>query len=217
MSIGLVGRKSGMTRVFTEAGLSIPVTVVEVHPNRVTQIKTAAVDGYSAVQVTTGERKASRVSKSLAGHFAKAGTQAGTGLWEFRADVGQLESLSAGNELTVEQFSAGQKVDVTGTSKGKGFQGTIKRHNFHMQDATHGNSRSHRVPGSIGQCQTPGRVWKGKKMAGHMGDARVTTQSLEIIQVDVENNLLLVKGALPGATGSNVIIRPSVKSPASKG
>lgn len=217
MSIGLVGRKSGMTRVFTEEGLSIPVTVVEVHPNRVTQIKTAAVDGYSAVQVTTGERKASRVSKSLAGHFAKAGTEAGTGLWEFRADVGQLDGLASGSELTVEQFAAGQKVDVTGTSKGKGFQGTIKRHNFHMQDATHGNSRSHRVPGSIGQCQTPGRVWKGKKMAGHMGDARVTTQSLEIVQVDVENNLLLVKGALPGATGSNVIIRPSVKSPASKG
>lgn len=217
MSIGLVGRKSGMTRVFTEEGLSIPVTVVEVHPNRVTQIKTAAVDGYSAVQVTTGERKASRVSKSLAGHFAKAGTEAGTGLWEFRADVGQLSGLAAGNELTVEQFSAGQKVDVTGTSKGKGFQGVIKRHNFRMQDATHGNSRSHRVPGSIGQCQTPGRVWKGKKMAGHMGDARVTTQSLEIVQVDIENNLLLVKGALPGATGSNVIIRPSVKFPASKG
>lgn len=217
MSIGLVGRKSGMTRVFTEEGLSIPVTVVEVHPNRVTQIKTAAVDGYSAVQVTTGERKASRVSKSLAGHFAKAGTEAGTGLWEFRADVGQLNGLASGSELTVGQFAAGQKVDVTGTSKGKGFQGTIKRHNFHMQDATHGNSRSHRVPGSIGQCQTPGRVWKGKKMAGHMGDARVTTQSLEIVQVDVENNLLLVKGALPGATGSNVIIRPSVKSPASKG
>jgi len=217
MSIGLVGRKSGMTRVFTEEGLSIPVTVVEVNPNRVTQIKTAAVDGYSAVQVTTGERKASRVPKSLAGHFAKAGTEAGTGLWEFRADVGQLTGLAAGNELTVEQFAVGQKVDVTGTSKGKGFQGVIKRHNFHMQDATHGNSRSHRVPGSIGQCQTPGRVWKGKKMAGHMGDARVTTQSLEIVQVDVENNLLLVKGALPGATGSNVIIRPSVKSPASKG
>jgi large subunit ribosomal protein L3 len=217
MSIGLVGRKSGMTRVFTEEGLSIPVTVVEVHPNRVTQIKTAAVDGYSAVQVTTGERKSSRVPKALAGHFAKAGTEAGTGLWEFRADVGHLSGLAAGNELTVEQFAAGQKVDVTGTSKGKGFQGVIKRHNFHMQDATHGNSRSHRVPGSIGQCQTPGRVWKGKKMAGHMGDARVTTQSLEIIRVDVENNLLLVKGALPGATGSNVIIRPSVKSPASKG
>lgn len=217
MSIGLVGRKSGMTRVFTEAGLSVPVTVVEVAPNRVTQIKTPETDGYSAVQVTTGERKSSRVSKSLAGHFAKAGTEAGTGLWEFRADAGELADLAAGAELTVERFAPGQKVDVTGTSKGKGFQGTIKRHNFHMQDATHGNSRSHRVPGSIGQCQTPGRVWKGKKMAGHMGDARVTTQSLEIVQVDVANNLLLVKGALPGATGSSVIIRPSVKHPVSKG
>ncbi len=217
MSIGLVGRKSGMTRVFTETGLSIPVTVVEVHPNRITQIKTAEVDGYSAVQVTAGARKASRVSKSLAGHFAKAGTEAGSGLWEFRADAAELGDLAAGGELTVERFTAGQKVDVTGTSKGKGFQGTIKRHNFHMQDATHGNSLSHRVPGSIGQCQTPGRVWKGKKMSGHMGDVRVTTQSLEIVQVDVENNLLLVKGALPGATGSDVIIRPSVKSKASKG
>lgn len=217
MSIGLVGRKSGMTRVFTEAGLSIPVTVVEVNPNRVTQIKTAEIDGYSAVQVTTGARKASRVSKSMAGHFAKAGTEAGTGLWEFRADADELGSIAAGNELTVERFTPGQMVDVTGTSKGKGFQGTIKRHNFSMQDATHGNSLSHRAPGSIGQCQTPGRVWKGKKMSGHMGDARVTTQSLEIVQVDVENNLLLVKGALPGATGSDVIIRPSVKSKASKG
>lgn len=217
MSIGLVGRKSGMTRVFTEAGMSIPVTVVEVSPNRVTQIKTAEVDGYSAVQVTTGARKASRVSKSMAGHFAKAGTEAGTGLWEFRADVDELGSIAAGNELTVERFTPGQMVDVTGTSKGKGFQGTIKRHNFSMQDATHGNSLSHRAPGSIGQCQTPGRVWKGKKMAGHMGDARCTTQSLQIVQVDVENNLLLVKGAVPGATGSDVIIRPSVKSKASKG
>jgi len=217
MSIGLVGRKSGMTRVFTEAGLSVPVTVVEVAPNRVTQIKTPETDGYTAVQVTTGERKASRVSKSLAGHFAKAGTEAGEGLWEFRADAADIADLSAGAQLTVERFAPGQLVDVTGTSKGKGFQGTIKRHNFHMQDATHGNSRSHRVPGSIGQCQTPGRVWKGKKMSGHMGDARVTTQSLEIVQVDVANNLLLVKGALPGATGSSVIIRPSVKHPVSRG
>jgi large subunit ribosomal protein L3 len=217
MSIGLVGRKSGMTRVFTEAGLSVPVTVVEVAPNRVTQIKTSETDGYTAVQVTTGERKASRVSKSLAGHFAKAGTEAGEGLWEFRADAADIAELAAGAQLTVERFAPGQLVDVTGTSKGKGFQGTIKRHNFHMQDATHGNSRSHRVPGSIGQCQTPGRVWKGKKMSGHMGDARVTTQSLEIVQVDVANNLLLVKGALPGATGSSVIIRPSVKHPVSRG
>ncbi len=212
MSIGLVGRKSGMTRVFTEAGLSIPVTVVEVQPNRVTQLKTTETDGYSAIQVTTGERKASRVSKSLAGHFAKAGTEAGSGLWEFRAEQDALADLALGSQLTVDQFAVGQKVDVTGTSKGKGFAGTVKRHNFSMQDATHGNSLSHRAPGSIGQCQTPGRVWKGKKMSGHMGSAQVTTQSLEIVRVDTENNLLLVKGAIPGATGSNVIVRPSVKS-----
>lgn len=212
MSIGLVGRKSGMTRIFTETGLSIPVTVVEVQPNRVTQVKTAETDGYSAVQVTTGERKASRVSKALAGHFAKAGTEAGNGLWEFRANQSELADLSLGSQLTVDRFTVGQKVDVTGESKGKGFAGTIKRHNFSMQDATHGNSLSHRAPGSIGQCQTPGRVWKGKKMAGHMGSAQVTTQSLEIIRVDTENNLLLVKGAVPGAPGSNVIVRPSVKS-----
>lgn len=212
MSIGLVGRKSGMTRIFTETGLSIPVTVVEVQPNRVTQVKTAETDGYSAVQVTTGERKASRVSKALAGHFAKAGTEAGNGLWEFRANQSELADLSLGSQLTVDRFTVGQKVDVTGESKGKGFAGTIKRHNFSMQDATHGNSLSHRAPGSIGQCQTPGRVWKGKKMAGHMGSAQVTTQSLEIVRVDTENNLLLVKGAVPGAPGSNVIVRPSVKS-----
>lgn len=212
MSIGLVGRKSGMTRVFTETGLSIPVTVVEVQPNRVTQVKTTETDGYSAIQVTTGARKASRVSKALAGHFAKAGTEAGNGLWEFRADQNELADLSLGSQLTVERFTVGQKVDVTGESKGKGFAGVIKRHNFSMQDATHGNSLSHRAPGSIGQCQTPGRVWKGKKMAGHMGSAQVTTQSLEIVRVDTENNLLLVKGAVPGAPGSNVIVRPSVKS-----
>jgi large subunit ribosomal protein L3 len=212
MSIGLVGRKSGMTRIFTETGLSIPVTVVEVQPNRVTQVKTAETDGYSAIQVTTGERKASRVSKALAGHFAKAGTEAGNGLWEFRANQSELADLSLGSQLTVDRFTVGQKVDVTGESKGKGFAGTIKRHNFSMQDATHGNSLSHRAPGSIGQCQTPGRVWKGKKMAGHMGSAQVTTQSLEIVRVDTENNLLLVKGAVPGAPGSNVIVRPSVKS-----
>jgi len=212
MSIGLVGRKSGMTRIFTETGLSIPVTVVEVQPNRVTQVKTTETDGYSAIQVTTGERKASRVSKALAGHFAKAGTEAGNGLWEFRAEQSELADLTLGSQLTVERFTVGQKVDVTGESKGKGFAGTIKRHNFSMQDATHGNSLSHRAPGSIGQCQTPGRVWKGKKMAGHMGSAQVTTQSLEIVRVDTENNLLLVKGAVPGAPGSNVIVRPSVKS-----
>lgn len=217
MSIGLVGRKSGMTRVFTEAGESIPVTVVEVSPNRITQLKTEEVDGYSAVQVTVGARKASRVTRSLAGHFAKAGTEAGEGLWEFRAAQQELADFAPGGEITVSLFEAGQKVDVTGTSKGKGFAGTIKRHNFSMQDATHGNSLSHRAPGSIGQCQTPGRVWKGKKMAGHMGDVRVTTQSLEVVRVDTDNNLLLVKGAIPGATGSRVVVRPSVKSAGSRG
>ncbi len=217
MSIGLVGRKSGMTRIFTDAGDSVPVTVVEVSPNRVTQIKTADTDGYSAVQVTAGARKASRVSKSQAGHFAKAGTEAGDGLWEFRADAEALAELAAGSELGVSLFSEGQIVDVTGTSKGKGFAGAIKRHNFSMQDATHGNSLSHRAPGSIGQCQTPGRVWKGKKMAGHMGSERVTTQGLQIVRVDADNNLLLVKGAIPGATGSRVIVRPAVKAAESRG
>lgn len=217
MSIGLVGRKSGMTRVFTEAGISVPVTVVEVQPNRVTQLKTSEADGYSAVQVTTGERKASRVSKSLAGHYAKAGTEAGDGLWEFRAEAQDLAELSPGAQLTVDRFAVGQIVDVTGTSKGKGFAGGIKRHNFRMQDATHGNSLSHRAPGSIGQCQTPGRVWKGKKMAGHLGNVQVTTQGLEIVRVDAENNLLLVKGAVPGATGSSVIVRPTIKSAGPRG
>lgn len=217
MSIGLVGRKSGMTRIFTEAGESVPVTVVEVSPNRITQLKTEEVDGYSAIQVTAGERKASRVSKSLAGHFSKAGTEAGDGLWEFRVAQDECGELAPGAELTVTLFEAGQKVDVTGTSKGKGFAGAVKRHNFRTQDATHGNSLSHRAPGSIGQCQTPGRVWKGKRMAGHMGDVRTTTQSLEVVRVDADNNLLLVKGAIPGATGSRVIVRPSVKSSGSKG
>lgn len=212
MSIGLVGRKSGMTRIFTEEGTSVPVTVVEAQPNRVTQIKTSDIDGYSAIQVTTGSRRSSRLSKGMAGHFAKASTEAGLGLWEFRtADTAEIE---AGSEIKVDQFEVGQMVDVTGTSKGKGFQGGVKRHNFQMQDATHGNSLSHRAPGSIGQCQTPGRVWKGKKMAGQMGNVKHTTQSLEIVRVDIENNLLLIKGALPGATGSNVIVRPAVKTKA---
>lgn len=210
MSIGLVGRKSGMTRIFTEEGASVPVTVVEVQPNRVTQIKTLETDGYSAIQVTTGARKASRVSKAMAGHFAKASTEAGDGLWEFRTE--DLEGFELGGELKVDRFEAGQKVDVTGTSKGKGFQGGVKRHNFRMQDATHGNSVSHRAPGSIGQCQTPGRVFKGKKMAGQMGNVRQTTQSLEVVRVDLDNNLLLIKGALPGATGSSVIVRPAIKA-----
>jgi large subunit ribosomal protein L3 len=210
MSSGLVGRKSGMTRVFTEEGTSVPVTVVEVQPNRVTQVKTPDVDGYSAIQVTTGSRRASRVTKGMAGQFAKASTEAGSGLWELRTD--ETAEIEMGSEIKVDQFEVGQMVDVTGTSKGKGFQGGVKRHNFQMQDATHGNSLSHRAPGSIGQCQTPGRVWKGKKMAGQMGNVKHTTQSLEIIRVDMENNLLLIKGALPGATGSDVIVRPAVKT-----
>ena len=210
MAIGLVGKKSGMTRIFNEEGVSVPVTVIEAEPNRITQVKSVESDGYVAVQVTTGERRQSRVSKPMAGHFAKAKAGAGRGLWEFRSP--QLEDLGVGGELTVEQFAAGQTVDVQGTSKGKGFAGTIKRWNFAGQDNTHGNSISHRAPGSIGQCQTPGRVFKGKKMAGQMGNKRVTTMSLELVRVDVENNLLLIKGAVPGATGGNVIIRPAVKA-----
>ena len=211
MTIGLVGRKSGMTRVFTEDGASVPVTVVEIAPNRVTQIKELETDGYRAIQVTAGSRKASKVSKPEAGHYAKAGVAAGEGLWEFRLD-GSDEAFEVGSELTVERFEQGQKVDVAGRSKGKGFQGVVKRWNFRTQDATHGNSLSHRAPGSIGQCQTPGRVFKGKKMSRHMGDERVTTQGLEVVRVDVERNLLLIKGAVPGAPGGEVIIRPTVKA-----
>ena len=210
MTIGIVGRKSGMTRVFTDEGVSVPVTVVEVLPNRVTQIKELETDGYRAIQVTTGDRKASKVSKPAAGHYAKAGTAAGDGLWEFRLE-GSEEAFEVGSELTVERFEQGQIVDVAGRSKGKGFQGAVKRWNFSMQDATHGNSLAHRAPGSIGQCQTPGRVFKGKKMAGHMGAERVTTQGLEVVRVDSERNLLLIKGAVPGAPGGHVIVRPTVK------
>ena len=209
MAIGLVGRKSGMTRVFTEDGQSVPVTVIEVEPNRITQIKTDETDGYQAIQVTTGEVKQNNVSRPMAGHFARANTGAGRGLWEFRAS--DLQELAVGGELTVEQFEAGQKVDIQGVSKGKGYAGTIKRWNFRGQDNTHGNSISHRAPGSIGQCQTPGRVFKGKKMSGHMGNAKVTAQNLEVVQVDSERSLLLVKGAVPGAAGSDVCIRPAVK------
>ena len=208
--IGLIGRKVGMTRVFTEAGVSIPVTVVEVEANRVSQVKTLETDGYAAIQVTTGAKKANRVNKAEAGHFAKAGVEAGRGLWEFRLENG--EEFAVGSELTVELFNDTKKVDVTGTSKGKGFQGAVKRWNFRTQDMTHGNSLSHRAPGSIGQCQTPGRVFKGKKMAGHMGAERVTTQNLEIVRVDAERNLLLIKGAVPGSTGGNVIVKPAVKA-----
>jgi len=212
MTIGLVGRKRGMTRIFTEEGNSVPVTVVEVNPNRITQIRSEDADGYAAIQVTSGAKRTSLVNKPAAGHFAKAGTEAGDGLWEFRLDDGEGSELEVGSEITVERFEAGQKVDVTGTSKGKGFAGVIKRHNFRMQDATHGNSLSHRAPGSIGQCQTPGRVFKGKKMAGHMGDERVTTQNLEIVRVDSERNLLLIRGAVPGAPGGHVFVRPSIKA-----
>jgi large subunit ribosomal protein L3 len=212
MTIGIIGRKCGMTRVFTEAGDSIPVTVIDASPNRVTQVKSEDSDGYRALQVTFGSRRSNLVNKPAAGHFAKADVEAGEGLWELRLTSEEGGDLETGAELSVEQFEAGQKVDVTGTSKGKGFAGVIKRHNFAMQDATHGNSLSHRAPGSIGQCQTPGRVFKGKKMAGHMGDERVTTQNLEVVQIDTERNLLLIKGAVPGAPGGHVTVRPSVKS-----
>ncbi|MFC3908596.1 50S ribosomal protein L3 [Legionella dresdenensis] len=210
MAIGLIGRKVGMTRVFTDAGVSIPVSVVEVLPNRVSQLKTIETDGYVAVQLTAGEKKASRVNKPLAGHFTKAQIDAGDMIGEF--DVESVDSYSAGQLLSVADiFNDGQFVDVCGTSKGKGFAGTVKRHNFRTQDATHGNSRSHRVPGSIGQNQTPGRVFKGKKMAGHMGNVRTTTQSLELVRVDAERNLLLIKGAIPGYPGARIRVTPATK------
>lgn len=212
MAIGVVGRKAGMTRVFTDAGESIPVTVVEVEPNRVTQLRDMERDGYRAYQVTLGTRRANRISKPLAGQFAKAGVDAGRGLWEFRLGEGEGDEIAVGNEIKVDVFEAGQKVDVVGRSIGKGFAGTVKRHNFRTQDATHGNSLSHRAPGSIGHCQTPGRVFKGKKMSGHMGAVRNTVQNLEIVRVDLERNLLLIKGAVPGAKGGDLIIRPSVKA-----
>ena len=211
MTIGLIGRKRGMTRVYTEQGESIPVTVIEVSPNRVTQVKTVENDGYSALQVTLGTKRTRLVNKPEAGHFSNAEVEAGEGLWELRLDGDEGTDLETGAELNVEQFETGQIVDVTGTSKGKGFAGAVKRHNFSMQDATHGNSLSHRAPGSIGQCQTPGRVFKGKKMAGHMGDERVTTQNLEVVRIDAERNLLLIKGAVPGANGGQVSVRPAVK------
>ena len=210
MRIGLLGRKIGMTRIFTTEGISIPVTVVEVHPNRVSQLKNVENDGYMAVQLTGGTKKASHVTKPMAGHFAKAEIEPGDMLCEFR--VHSIDEFTAGQVLTVaDVFNEGQFVDVASTSKGKGFAGTVKRHNFRTQDATHGNSRSHRVPGSIGQNQTPGRVFKGKKMAGHMGNKRCTTQTLELVRVDNEKNLLLIKGAIPGAPGARVEVKPAVK------
>ena len=209
---GLVGRKVGMTRIFTEDGVSIPVTVIEVLPNRVTQVKRSETDGYDAVQVTTGTRSMKHVNRPKAGHFARAGVEAGRGLWEFRIDPSTLpEGAGAGHEFTVAGFEAGARVDATGTSIGKGFAGVIKRYHFSMQDATHGNSLAHRAPGSIGQNQTPGRVFKGKKMAGHLGNVRCTVQNLEIVRIDEERGLLLVKGAVPGPKGGSVVVRPSVK------
>lgn len=210
MTMGIVGRKSGMTRIFTEDGVSIPVTVIEAQPNRITQVKSADVDGYSALQVTTGSRRASRVRKSAAGHFAAAKVEAGDIVTEFRLE-GHEGEFELGGELKVDMFEAGQKVDVIGTTIGKGFAGTVKRHNFSMQDATHGNSLSHRAPGSIGQNQTPGRVFKGKKMSGHMGNVRRTVQNLEVVRVDAERNLLLISGAVPGHPGGKVVVRPAVK------
>lgn len=212
MTMGLVGRKCGMTRVFTDEGESIPVTVIEAQPNRVTQVKTVETDGYRALQVSAGSRKASRVSKPRAGHFAAAKVEAGDLMTEFRLDDGDEGEFEPGAEFKVDLFAAGQKVDVIGTSIGKGFAGTVKRHNFHMQDATHGNSLSHRAPGSIGQNQTPGRVFKGKKMSGHLGNVRRTVQNLEIVRVDAERNLLLIKGAVPGSKGGRVIVRPAIKA-----
>lgn len=211
MPIGLVGRKCGMTRQFTEDGNSIPVTVIEITPNRVAQVKNNDADGYRSYQITTGSKKPNRVTKGSAGHFSKAGVDAGYGLWEFRLDENEGGDIAVGAELKVDIFSEGQIIDVTGTSRGKGFAGVVKRHNFRTQDATHGNSLSHRAPGSIGQNQTPGRVFKGKKMAGHMGNKRCTMQNQEVIRVDLERNILLVKGAVPGAPGGIVIVRPSVK------
>lgn len=204
MSLGIIGKKVGMTRIFNDKGESVPVTVINVEPNVVAQVKTVDTDGYNAVQITTGAKKASKVNAPAAGHFKKAGVEAGSIVKEFRTE----ESFNAGDVLELTMFENGQKVRVTGQSKGKGFQGVIKRYNFRMQDATHGNSLSHRAPGSIGQCQTPGRVFKGKKMSGHMGAEQVTTKNLEVVRVDTENNLLLIKGAVPGAKTGTVVVRP---------
>ncbi len=211
MTIGLIGRKAGMTRVFTEEGVTVPVTVIEVQPNRISQIKGDETDGYRAVQVAAGTRKASRVTKPMAGHYAKAGVEAGAKLGEFRLAEGEGADLAVGGEITVAIFTSGQKVDVRGVTKGRGFSGVVRRHHFRTQDATHGNSVSHRVHGSIGQNQTPGRVFKGKKMAGHLGSVQRCQQSLEVVRVDTERNLLLVRGGVPGPTGGHLIVVPSVK------
>ncbi|QMU60270.1 MAG: 50S ribosomal protein L3 [Gammaproteobacteria bacterium] len=216
MSLGLIGKKVGMTRVFTEAGVSVPVTVVHAPANRITQVRTPETDGYHAVQVTYGDKKPSRINKPISGQYAKTGVKAGRGLSEFRLEAtpaaNAYDGLKVGTEINAALFSVGQKVSVAGVSKGKGFAGPVKRHNFHMQDATHGNSISHRAHGSTGQCQDPGRVFKGKKMAGHMGSERVTTKNLEVVQIDTEKDLLLIKGAVPGAPGGDVIVKPVVAS-----
>jgi len=211
MSIGLIGKKQGMTRMFTPEGDAFAVSVVSISPNIITQIKSQETDGYSSIQVTTGEKKEKHTKKPISGHFKKKGVNPGEGLWEFKVNPEVLGELEVGSKLFLEQFEEGQTIDVQGKSKGKGFAGTVKRWNFKMQDATHGNSISHRAPGSIGQCQTPGKVWKGKKMSGHMGDERKTVQNLEIASIDLNNNLLLIKGPIPGPTGSNVILKPAVK------
>jgi len=212
MSIGLVGRKCGMTRVFTEDGVSIPVTLIEATPNRVTQVKTEGTDGYAAVQVTAGTKRASLLNKPQAGHFAKAKVEAGRGLWEFRVEANEASKYAVGAEIKVDAFAVGQKVDVAGITKGKGFAGTIKRHNFTMGDASHGNSLSHRAPGSIGQRQTPGRVFKGKKMAGHMGAVRQSMTNLVVVKIDAERHLIAIKGSVPGAPGGDVVISPAAKA-----
>ena len=211
MSLGLVGKKQGMSRFFTEEGNAFPVTVISIEPNTITQIKTVEIDGYNSIQVTTGNKKEKKVNKAINGHFNKASVPPGEGLWEFSIDEEDLEKIKIGQSISLEVLKEGQKVDVSGTSKGKGFAGTVKRWNFKMQDATHGNSLSHRAPGSIGQCQTPGRVWKGKKMSGHMGNVQKTVQNLKIVELDVENNVVYVKGAVPGFNGSEIKIKPSHK------
>ena len=210
-SLGIVGRKAGMSRMFTEDGKSVPVTLIEATPNRITQIKTVDTDGYSAVQVTAGVKRASLLNKPAVGHLAKAKVEAGRGLWELRVEADQIGAYEVGGEIKADIFSEGQVVDVQGVTKGKGFQGTIKRHNFRMGDATHGNSLSHRAPGSIGQRQTPGRVFPGKKMSGHMGHVTQTTQNLQVVKVDAERGLIAVRGAVPGAPGGDVIVRPTSK------
>ena len=211
MTLGIVGKKQGMTRFFTEEGKSFAVTVVSVKPNTITQLKTLDKDGYSSIQVTTGRKKDKHLTRPQLGHFKKASVEPGEGLWEFTSTPEEMKDLEIGKSLSIDLFEEGQIVDVSGTSKGKGFAGTVKRWNFQMQDATHGNSLSHRAPGSIGQCQTPGRVWKGKKMSGHMGFERVTVQNLQIASLDLKNNVILIKGSIPGSTGSDVVLRPIVK------